>query len=321
MKVVVSRLIPPEGIALLEQQEYALEYHDSAEPLPYQDLLDLTKDADALLCFLDDTIDQTFIDSCPKLKIISNYAVGYNNIDLSAANHKRVYVGNTPGVLTDATADLTWALILTVTRNVLQGHQYVIDGKFHVWGSTLLRGLELSGKTLGILGAGRIGTAVAIRAKAFGMSINYYDRGKKSELDVIGCKFKDIDDIIQTSDVLTLHLPFTEETHHLMNQERLHAMKQGSFIVNTSRGKLVQEDALVAALRTGPIAGAGLDVYEDEPSIHPGLLQLDNVVLLPHIGSATYHARKMMSIIAAENIIDVLSGRDPKHWANRKFSS
>ncbi|MHA2250814.1 MAG: 2-hydroxyacid dehydrogenase [Candidatus Kariarchaeaceae archaeon] len=316
MRVVISRLIPVEGINLLKEKGYEIDYHDSEQPLTYQELISRTKYADALLSFLDDLIDENFIHSCSNLKIISNYAVGYNNVDVNAASAKQIFVTNTPGVLTEATADLTLGLILSITRNIVQAHKYVIEGKFKVWGSTLLRGMELNGKILGIVGAGRIGSAVAKRALVFGLKIYYFSRTDKPQLDDLGCKRCDIDQIIKQSDIISLHLPLSDETKFFINRERLFSMKKGAYLINTGRGKLIDEDALADALGSNHLSGAGLDVYEDEPIIHPKLISLDNVVLLPHIGSATFYARRAMSEIAATNIIDALEGRTPKYLVN-----
>ena len=316
-KVVITRTIPKNGIQILKDNGYILDYHDRFDPLPPDLLRQKCQDADALLCLLDDTIDGELIQSSPKLQIISNYAVGYNNIDLEAAKQAGITVTNTPGVLTNATADLAFGLLLAVARRIVEADQYIRNrkeqGRFEGWQSTMLLGAEMTGSTLGILGAGRIGTAMAKRGLGFGMKIIYHARTSKSELDTLGCSFVNLDTIIQTSDFLSVHLPLTEETEHLLDRNRLEQMKSGAYLINTGRGRLIDESALVSVLQSGKLAGAALDVYEDEPKIHPGLYELDNVVLVPHIGSATTYARETMSRLAAEAIVAVLDGDEPNH--------
>lgn len=311
MKVVVSRKVPTVGIERLRSRGYQVDHHDRNERLSTEELLMRTRDADALWCLLDDPITSEFIRQCPNLKVIANYAVGFNNIDLDAARQYGIWVCNTPDVLTNATADLALALLLAVSRRIVEGHRYILENKFSGWESTLMLGSELSGKTIGILGAGRIGSAVAQRCLGFEMKVQYFNRSPKPELDRLGCKRMDLNSILSQSDFLSLHLPLTPETYHILSKERLSQVKPGAYVINTGRGALIDEESLVNSLQSGALSGAGLDVFEFEPEVSSGLLQLDNVVLLPHIGSATKEARGKMSEMCASSIIDVFAGKDP----------
>lgn len=317
MKVVISRRIPQKGIELLKREGFEIDYNDSTEKLPIAVLAEKCRTADALICLLDDSISEEFIKSCNNLKVIANYAVGFNNINLAAATKQGIVVTNTPDVLTNATADLAFALLLAVARRVVEGHAYIAAGSFNGWGSTLLLGSELTGKTIGIIGAGRIGSAMAKRARGFDMRVLYYSRTPKPALDVLHCQKIDLDTLLQQSDFISVHLPLTDATDHIFDKQKIAQIKNGCYFINTGRGSLVDEAALVDALQSGHLAGAGLDVYEHEPKIHPGLLDLPNVVLLPHIGSATHHARNTMSEMCATAIVDVVKHhRTPLHPIN-----
>ena len=268
---------------------------------------DALPEAEALVCLLSDPITAEVLDRAPRLRVVANSAVGFNNIDVDACRARGIVVTNTPDVLTEATADLTWALILSAVRRLPQAERSLRAGEFHGWGMWDYLGGDLQGATLGIFGMGRIGQAVAHRAPAFGMRVQYSSR---SPVDVPYSRVN-WETLLATSDVLSLHAPLTPETRHLLGRDALARMKPGSYLINTARGPLVDEAALVDALRDGPLAGAGLDVYEREPEIHPGLLELPNVILLPHIGSATPATRNAISLLAARNVHAVLSGDAP----------
>lgn len=312
MKVFVSYAIPEKGILLLKEK-FDVEVYEGEEFLSKQEMMDKCKDADAIISQLRDPIDEEFINSLTKTKIIANYAVGYNNIDVQAAIKKGIYVTHTPGVLTEATADIAFALILSVARKIVEADKFVREGKFVGWKPKLFLGYDLYGKTLGIIGMGRIGQAVARRALGFGMKIVYYNRNRLPEEieKEYNARYVTIDELVQISDYISVHTPLTNETYHLLNKERISKMKPNAIVINTARGPVIDEQALYEALRDKKIAGAGFDVYENEPKLTTGLEKLDNVVLFPHIGSATYETRDKMSEMVALNIIEALEGRIP----------
>jgi glyoxylate reductase len=266
-----------------------------------EDLITILADADAAIVLLQDPITRAVLEANPNLRVVSNFAVGYNNIDVEAARELGVTVTNTPGVLTEATADLTLALLLAVTRRIVEGDEEMRRERRCEWEPLKLLGASLQGKRLGIIGMGRIGSAVATRARAFGM-------------DVIGVRRGDaLDELLATSDIVSLHAPLSRETQHMIDANALAKMKRGAYLINTSRGALVDEDALCDALESGHLRGAGLDVYEHEPEVNPRLLSMKNVVLVPHIGSATEEARNAMARIAATNVLLFLRGAEPLH--------
>ncbi len=314
-KVYVTRLIPKAGLDLL-RPHCELIINEKEHPVIRNELENIIGEVDALLCLLNDTIDADLIKMMKKVKIISNYAVGYNNIDIKAAKAKGIMVTNTPGVLTDATADLAWALIFAIARQIVPADKFVREAHFEGWTPMLFIGGDITNSTLGIIGAGRIGTAVAKRAKAFNMNILYHNRGVNSELEDINSKKVSLRELLEKSDFVSLHLPLTEETHHLIDADMLKLMKPTAYLINTSRGAIVDEKALVEALKNKQIAGAGLDVYEEEPKVHKDLMFMENVVLLPHIGSATLRTRTKMSIMVAEDILAVLQGKRPINLVN-----
>ena len=270
-------------------------------------------EAEALLCLLTDRVDAALLDSAPRLRVVANAVVGHEHVDLAACRARGIAVTNTPDVLTDATADLTLALLLATVRSLPAAERSLRAGEFHGWGFWDYLGGDLRERTLGIYGMGRIGRAVARRAAAFGMRILYHGRSRMSAQDeaALGAEPVDFGGLLARSDVLTLHAPLTAQTRHAIDAEALRRMRPGAFLVNTARGALVDEAALVDALRSGRLAGAGLDVYEHEPRIHPGLLELPNVVLLPHVGSATRETRTRMAVLAARNAHAVLTGAPP----------
>lgn len=269
--------------------------------------------ADAFLACLTDRVDAALLESAPRLKVVANFAVGYNNIDLPAARERRIFVTNTPGVLTAATADLTLALLLALARRLAEGEALVRGGRWKGWGPLQLLGLDLEGRILGIVGAGAIGSAVARRAAAFGMRIIYHSRSRSSRLEgnVPGAVRVPFEHLLREADVVSVHLPYSAAVHHLFGERTFRAMKRDALFLNTARGPVHDEGALVRALKEGWIAGAGLDVYEKEPSVHPELLTMPNTVLLPHLGSATRRTRDRMAMLAATNILAVMRGERP----------
>lgn len=281
-----------------------------------EDLARSVRGFDAVLCMLHDPIDAAVLKAAEGCRVIANMAVGYNNIDVAEATQRGILVTNTPGVLTEATADLTWALILAVPRRVAEGDRVMRAGTFPGWGPNYMLGGDVTGRTLGLVGPGRIALAVAERAIGFRMSLLYAGRRESPGLDALGAKRVELDRLLAEADFVSLHVPLTAETTHLIDARALSLMKPTAYLINTSRGPVVDEAALVDALAERRIAGAGLDVYEREPVMHPGLAGLDNAVLLPHLGSATFETRGRMSRIAAENVIAALQGRRPPNLVN-----
>ncbi|BCW94268.1 MAG: D-glycerate dehydrogenase [Thermoanaerobaculum sp.] len=309
-RVAVTSPLPGTALERLAQ-EHEVVIRDGP-PLSGPELADFVGDAEALVCLLADRVTAELFTSARNLQVVAVYAVGVNNVDLPAAFQAGVWVTNTPDVLTDATADLTMALLLAVTRRVVEGDRFVREGRFTGWTPDLLLGRGLTGKLLGIVGFGRIGQAVARRAQAFGMRVAYHSRRPHPEVGLPDVVFEPrLDELLAQADVVSLHCPLTPETRHLLNRERLFRMKKGAFLVNAARGEVVDEAALVEALTSGHLAGAGLDVYEHEPQVHPGLLRLSNVVLLPHLGSATRETREAMADLVVDNVRAVLAGKPP----------
>lgn len=307
----ITRNIPSIGIELLKSH-FQVELHASSEALPEEALQRKLKDVDAVLCLLTDAITPAVIDAAPKLRVISNHAVGVDNVDVAYATRRGIAVTNTPGVLTDATADFTWALLLALTRNVVAGDAVVRTGRFRGWDPLFLLGADLVGKTLGIIGAGRIGTAVAERSVGWKMKILYFDRAPNPHLEkTLHARRVSLPALLKEADFVTIHLPLSAKTTHLLGEPEFALMKPTAYLVNTARGAIIDEVALVRALRQGKIAGAALDVYEREPELAEGLAELPNVLLAPHIASATVATRNKMAEIAARNIIHVLHGEAP----------
>jgi len=322
MKAYVTRLIPDEGIQLLKGQ-ITVDVHQGELPPSKDVIIKHTRDKDGLLCLLSDSIDSEVIDNCPNLKVISNYAVGYDNIDVEAATRKGILVTNTPGILTETVADFTWALLMAAARRVVEADRFTRDGRWRTWGPTLLCGVDVFGKTLGIVGAGRIGSAVARRAAGFNMRILYTSRTRKVDFEKeVGAHFVDLDRLLQESDFVSLHVPLDDSTKHMIGEEQLKRMKRTAILINTSRGPIVDEAALYRALKSRQIARAALDVFQVEPTpVSNPLLKLDNVVVAPHIGSASVETRGKMAIVAAQNLLDALSGKVPQFVVNPEVLS
>lgn len=315
-KVLITRQIPNAGIELLE--EFCdLDINKEDRPLSKAELIERVKDKDGVLSLLNDSIDKEVIESATNCKIFANYAVGFNNIDLALAKEKNILVTNTPGVLTDATADLAWALLFSCARRIPESDLYVRENKFKSWSPTLLLGMEVTGKTLGVIGAGRIGQNFAKKAKAFNMNILYTSRNPKDDFEAeTGATYVDKETLLKESDFVALHVPLNNDTYHLIGEPELKMMKRTSILINTSRGPVIDEKALVKALKEKWIWSAGLDVYENEPILEEGLMNLTNAVLLPHVGSATEETRDEMAIMAASNLLQGLKGEKPTNLVN-----
>jgi glyoxylate reductase len=311
--VVFTSELPSPALAIASQENEVI-VHPATALRSEEELIELFEDADGVVTLVSDPITRRVIEANPHLRVISNFGVGTNNIDLEAAREQSVVVTNTPGVLTDATADLTMALLLAVTRRLRAGEEMVRGGRFTGWNPMVLLGTGLTGKQLGIIGMGRIGEAVAHRAAAFRLNIAYNSPTRKPEIESeLGARWMALDELLATSDFVSIHAPLTSETLHLIDASALRRMKADAYLINTSRGPLVDEKALAAALATQQIAGAALDVYEHEPAVEASLLKLENVVLLPHLGSATVEARSEMARLAALNCALVLRGSEPLH--------
>ena len=322
-RLFVTRTLPGDALERLKKY-YDVDVWQEYKAPPYEVLLEEAKKSDALATLLTDKIDCNLIESSPRLRIIAQYAVGYDNIDIDCATRHGVYVTNTPGVLTDATADLTWALILAITRRIVEADRFVRSGEWYKtqtgWHPTMMLGFQVSGATIGIIGMGRIGQAVARRAKGFNMKIIYYDvvRLPENVERELGAKYVDLETLLREADIVTIHTPLTPETENLINEERLKLMKKTAYLINTARGKIVDIDALYKALKEGWIAGAALDVFPQEPfpPDHP-ILKLNNIVVAPHIGSATWQTRTKMADLVAENLIIFYEGKVPPTLVNK----
>jgi len=323
-KLFITRELFPDVIEKLKKY-YEVEVWDRYQPPPYEILLEKAKEVEALASLLSDKIDCNLLQQAKKLRIIAQYAVGYDNIDVSCATQLGIYVTNTPGVLTEATAELTWALILAVARRIVESDHFVRWGEWDRlktgWHPHMMLGVELKGKVLGVIGLGRIGSRVAeIGVKGFNMKAIYYDvkRNEKIEKE-LGMEYRDLDTLLREADIISIHVPLTKETYHMINEERLKKMKRGAILINTARGAIIDTKALVKALEEGWIAGVGLDVFEQEPlPLNHPLTAFKNVVLVPHIGSATYESRHAMAELVAENLIAFYEGREPPTLVNKE---
>jgi lactate dehydrogenase-like 2-hydroxyacid dehydrogenase len=316
-KVFVSRMIPQEGLDIVLAACDA-EVNTGDIPLSHEELSAKVRGKDGLLCLLTDEIDDSILAAGSQLKVVANVAVGFNNIDMPAATSRKIMVTNTPGVLDDTTADFAWCLLLASARRLVEADRYTRAGKYAGWGIMLLCGEDIYEKTLGICGLGRIGRGVAKRAKGFDMKILYTDavRAPAEVERELGAQYVDKETLFREADFVTVHVPLLPETQHYVSEKELKLMKKTAHLVNASRGPVVDEAALLQALRERWIAGAGLDVYEDEPKITPGLIALDNVTLAPHIASASVETRLKMAVMAATNLVEALQGRRPPNLVN-----
>jgi glyoxylate reductase len=314
-KVLVTREIPAAGLRPLEG--FGVTVLSEAPP-GRGDLLEAARGAQGVLSTVTEKVDAEFMDAAGDgLKVVANMAVGYDNVDVQAATERGIVVTNTPGVLDETTADVAFMLLLAAARRLGESERILRAGKWEWWGPKLFMGPDVWGKKLGIIGLGRIGQAVARRARGFGMEILYHNRSRKGDAEEeLEARYLDLEDLLETADFVTLHTPLSDETHHLIGAPELEKMKPAAVLVNTSRGPVVDEAALADALAEGRIFAAGLDVYEEEPKIHPKLLDLENVVLAPHIGSGSIETRDKMAVLAAENLVAVLRGEEPKTPVN-----
>lgn len=309
MKVYITRKIQSKAIKYLRDNGLTVSVYKEDKPIPKSVLIKNIKNIDALIPLLTDKIDEEIIDSMTKCKIIANFAVGYENIDVDYAKRKNIIVTNTPGVLTDSTADLAMTLALACSRRLFESRKLIDDGKFKHWKPNLLLGYEIKDKIFGIIGAGRIGEATAKRAYAFGAKIFYHSRSVNNKMEKdLNAKKVSLNKLLNISDFISLHIPSNEKTFHLLNKDNLKLLKRNAVIINTARGDIIDEVELAKILKKGKIFSVGLDVYENEPKIHPELLKLNKIVLMPHIGSATVEARTAMAMLAAKNVVNFL------HW-------
>jgi glyoxylate reductase len=322
-KIYITRKIPEIGVGMLREKGYEIDINTKDRPLSKRELLRALrrKPYDAVLTLLTDQIDKEVFDACPSAKIYANFAIGFNNIDTVEAKNRGIFVTNTPGGGAERVAEHAWALILALTCRVVEGDKYLRKGKFKGWDPLLLHGTLLHGKTLGIIGTGRIGADVAQRAvRGFGMKVAYYDVKRNEDIERdLGATFYQLpEDVLKISDIVSLHVPLLDSTKHLINEVRLRVMKPTAYLINTSRGPVVDETALVSALEANllssgkqGIRGAGLDVFENEPKMAKGLDKLPNVVITPHIASATEDSRGDMAVMSVTNIIAVMEGKTP----------
>lgn len=318
-RVLVTRAVPEEAKRLL-LEHCDVEQYDKHTAIPRALLLKKVKDKDGLLCILTEKVDEELLRAAPKLKAVATYSVGFDHIDVKACGERRIAVAHTPGVLTETTADFTWALLMAAARRIVEGHDMMRQGRYKGWDPMMLLGTDVYGKTIGIVGFGRIGQAVARRAQGFGMKVLYFDTQRIfPEVEKqFGAQFREINDLLRESDFVTLHCVLDEATHHLIDAKAFALMKRSAYLVNAARGPIVDEKALVKTLKSKRIRGAALDVYELEPKTAPGLTKLSNVVLAPHLASASFETRTKMGLIAAQALVDVLAHRKmPEHPVNR----
>jgi glyoxylate reductase len=309
-RVYVTRIIPAEGLDRVREFCEATVWEDELPP-PRDVVFRETREADGLLSLLTDPVDAALMDACPRLRVVSNYAVGFDNIDIPAATERGIPVGHTPGVLTETTADFAFTLMLAAARRVVEGEDYVRAGRWKTWGPMLLMGPDVHHATLGLIGLGRIGSEMAKRARGFDMRVLYSDVVRREDLEAsLGLEYAPLDRVLAEADFISIHTPLSDETRHLIGRDQLRAMKRSAILVNTSRGPVVDNEALAEALRSGEIGGAALDVTEPEPlpADHP-LVSLPNCIVVPHIASASHATRAAMARIAAENLIAGLSGK------------
>ncbi|UCH66009.1 MAG: D-glycerate dehydrogenase [Ignavibacterium sp.] len=312
MKVFLTRELPEIAFRLLKKNKIPFDCYEKDSPIPRKRLLKEVQSCDGLVCLLTEQIDKEVFDKMKRCKVVANYAVGFNNIDVEYAKQKGIIVTNTPDVLTESTADLTMALVLACARRLTEGQKFLKAKKYKTWKPGLLLGTELKDKTLGIIGAGRIGTAVSIRAKAFGTNIIYHSLQRNTYLEKkTGAKKVTLNFLLKHADIISIHLPLNKETYHYFDSKKLQLVKQDSILINTSRGELIDEKYLIKYLEDGKFSSVGLDVFENEPDINPELLKFTNVLILPHMGSATNEARSGMAELAVRNVINVLKNKPP----------
>lgn len=318
MHIYVTRRIPEAGLAVLRESHPHFGLNPEDRMLTRHELMEKVQGVDGLMSLLTDKIDGKLMDAAgPQLKVIANYAVGFDNVDVAAATRRGILVTNTPGALTDATADHAWALLFAVARRIAESEKYLRSGKYSGWAPMLFLGGDVTGRTLGIIGVGRIGQAVALKSKGFQMRVLYCDETPNSVIErEVGAARVNLEELLRQADFVSVHVPLLPGTRHLLNRETLRLMKKTAYLINTSRGPVVDEAALAEALRVGIIAGAGLDVYENEPEVHPDLLKLENVVLTPHTASATIGTREKMATMAASNVVAALRGEKPPNLVN-----
>lgn len=316
MKLLITSRIPQEIFDDLAKV-YTIDYHDSLEPLSPEEIKMRIQDVDALLCPLSDKIDREILDAGENLKLVANYGAGFDNIDTKYATYKNIAVSNAPAPSSAvSTAEMTFSLLLAAARGLIPGDKLVRQGDFQGWRPTFFLGHQVKGKVLGIIGLGHIGSELAKRALAFGMEVVYFSRTRKSDLEDLGLKYLDLAQVLQKSDFVSLHLSYQPQLHHLISKDALELMKESAILINASRGPIVDEKALVQALKDKKIAGAALDVYEFEPKVHPDLLTMDQVVLSPHLGNATYAARMEMGENARDNLLALAQGKDLPNRVN-----
>lgn len=325
--ILITQKVPADAYPLLEATGDVEANMQEGQIWSPAELLERGPGHDYIFCLLTDTIDARFLEACaasePRLRLIANMAVGYNNIDLECATRLGIAVTNTPGVLTDTTADLAFGLLLATARRIPEAERYLRAGKFHGWGPLLFCGAEVHHATLGLIGAGRIGKMMAKRAGGFDMRVLYYNRHRLTpeEEEAYQLSYTTLDDLLQMSDFVSIHTPYTSDTHHLIGANELRQMKANAILINTARGSIVNEKALVQALQAGTIAGAGLDVFEHEPEVEPELLTMEQVVIVPHIASASLPTRNLMATIASKNIIEHIEGKHPPNILNPEVYS
>lgn len=320
--IFLTRELPPKVMERLKEHTH-LEMNNEDRVLTKEELIEGVKGKDGLLCLLTDRIDAEIMDANPQLKVIANYAVGFDNIDIQAAVERKIPVTNTPGVLTEASADLAFSLLMATARRIVDADTFVRTKAWKGWGPQQFLGIDIFNSTLGIIGLGRIGKAVVKRARGFDMEILYWNRTRLPEEEEreLGIIYKPFEEVIAQSDFLSLHVAYTKDTHHLIGKEEFGVMKETAILINTSRGPVIDEKGLVTALQEGEIRGAGLDVFENEPKIEPGLMELENVVLLPHIASATIATRTKMGMIAVDNLFAALEGKKIPNLVNQEILS
>jgi glyoxylate reductase len=316
-KVYLTRRLPPAVMERLNRETDLAWNHEDRVASKNEIVIGL-RNCDGLLCTINDQIDSEILNGCPALKVVANFGVGFNNIEVAAATARKIAVTNTPDVLTDATADMAFTLLLAVARRLGEGERLVRADRWTGWEPMQLLGADVSGSTLGLIGFGRIGRPVARRAQAFDMNVLYWNRTRLPETEerALKARYVSMDELLRRSDFVSLHVAYNVSTHHVIGENQLKLMKSSSFLINTSRGAVVDEAALVRALREGRIAGAGLDVYEREPALAPGLSELENVVLAPHLGSATIGTRTKMGMIAVDNLLAACAGQRPPNCVN-----